>query len=571
MNFVVKAGMPVLAENIMSRGAFVFLSVVVLGLVRLEAQPVLPTSEELRANPAKAIREISRALKAPGLSYDHCVTTLRGLYPLISQFKPSDIPVERRAIASTSHDHNPRYYMPSSSRELQEARFRLAELLRAYYLDGSLKPDDVQYFRAGMRLFRTFDEEMSFYVEWILNQLSETSQKRWWKNRSDRMPSRGQFVLNHHLVPDSETSVYLPNGEIDVQRVLRNGDIILARGRPEKSVSSTIATIASQTIADSQFSHALIVRKSAEGIVRLEALIEDGTQIRSWEEFEKGDHVRYLVLRFSDPTIIDRGVEKLYQAIRARLQAGNQIRYNFSMKPLPDPLPEMLWDVDIFCSQPGRLAVLMGSDGAKSIPKNQTRISMDDPWLLNMLGIENNRFIEHPGDYEVEPDLMPVMEFRDPLLAHESFLGQAIMTFIFEKLNKGYRIRPDRQSLLVREGLWRLRRAPTWMWRWIPYLGKLEKAFPEYITQDQIQAITSLQSVFKKFFIELRRRDDLFMSQARDNAGGITLSWDQLREVLDRIYSENISDVQHWLYFENPEKPAPKSESSAYDFSLFAP
>jgi len=344
----------------------------------------------------------------------------------------------------------------AGAEEFQKERLGLSRLLQIYEKAGVLKPKDMPDFRAAFRAMRTFDEEMS---------------------RLGQESPRPDYVANPDIVPP---------GPIDLKKILRDGDIILSRGRPEKSIGSTIATIVGDALSDSQFSHAQIVRVSGDGLVRIEALIEDGTKIRSWEDFEKGEKVRYLILRFSDAEIMS------------------------------------------------------------NIPQFRTIVKMGDPWFLQMLGVENDRSIEHPGDFEVDPRMTPVLEYRDPVLAHEALLGQAIMHFVFEKLNQGYRIRPSLGNIFVREGIWRLRQLPEWMWRWIPNVRKLENAFPDYISQNQIQIIVSLQNLFKRFFKELNEVDD----------PKAAMGWNQLNEALEKIFRMNASNVQKYLYFENPDEPA---------------
>lgn len=459
-----------------------------------------------------SFRVTAERIQTPDLPYSSCLEILRDVAPRLATFNPRK--QFRNVIGIEPH------HMRTEATYFQNSRSALQSHLGRYANEGVLRAEDVPEFRRALRLFRTFDEELS--VEAFRDGDSPT-----------------EFLVNPALVSSPIRTIG------DLKKILRNGDIIISRGRPEKSVGSTIATIAAQTISDSHFSHAQIVRVSADGVVRLEALIEDGTKIRSWEDFEKTTAARFMILRFNDAGVAEKGTEALYAALKARIEAGNQIRYNFSMKPLPEILPKNLWDLDIVCSQPACLMVKMGSDGKRSLPLYQTALSMRDDWFLRMLGIENNRKIEHPGDFEVDPQLTVVAEYRDLNQVHDAYLAQATMSFIFEKLNAGFRIEPTFGNILVREGLWRVRRLPGWMWKWIPYVSKLEKAFPEYITQDQIQAVVSLQNVFIRFFKELKKCDDQKW----------TMGWDELQSTLNKIYSENRSSIQTYFYMNNPEMP----------------
>lgn len=244
-------------------------------------------------------------------------------------------------------------------------------------------------------------------------------EEAWIQNRNQSLPA----ILQSEMVR-SET----PSVPVEGVRV-HSGDVLLSRGG-----APTSALIARGNDYPGVFSHVALVYVDPDKNVPvvIEALIEKGVVLTTLEEYlhDKKRRILLLRLRPDHPALLNDPLapHKAAAAMYARAAAGH-LPYDFALD----------WNDDgkMFCSE-----VAYHAYRKVGIELWKRRTTLTSPgvraWLSD-LGVLNFTTIL-PSDLEYDPDLVAVVEWRDPDVLKDDRIDNAMMDALLEDAERGTRL-----------------------------------------------------------------------------------------------------------------------------------
>jgi hypothetical protein len=292
-------------------------------------------------------------------------------------------------------------------------------------------------------------------------------------------------------------SLFLKNPSFNFSGIqdLKSGDIILSRGSAYSSAA--IARIGEN---DSQFSHLTLVYQDESKILHtIEAHTEIGAVTAPLSIHINQRNARSVVLRHKDSKLAHEAAKYMFNKVNKR-QKKNNIRYDFGM--------DYKSNTTLFCSE-------VVHDGFKyaskklykkemNIPQYKTKF---DPGLITFLqdfGIDVNRSniasfdTFGPGDIQFDSSFQIVAEWRNPKKIRETRFKDAVLTKIFEWMEKeNYKFYPPAGIALKSRFSWLMRRTP--------FVKKmLEEKFPLNMSAKQLRLFLILDLVGEKLHDRLK-------------------------------------------------------------------
>ncbi len=266
---------------------------------------------------------------------------------------------------------------------------------------------------------------------------------------------------------------------------LQSGDVLLTRGNAFSS-----AAIARIGRNDTQFSHLSFVygNPAEDGkLYTVEAHIEIGSVVEPIEVHINQKNSRTVVYRFDNTKLAHKAAEYMYHKVKTQSDTGENIEYDFSMQYTDESR--------LFCSEVIYNGFYEISNHSLDIPKHKTRFN---PGLINFLNrmgipatIENIGQLQtfSPGDIEYDPRFTMVAEWKDPQKLQDSRVKDAILTKMFQWMDKEqYHIHPP-MSVEVKSRI-------TWLLRRTPLLKKMvEKRLPTNMTVEQLGLFLTLDKI----------------------------------------------------------------------------
>lgn len=297
-----------------------------------------------------------------------------------------------------------------------------------------------------------------------------------------------------------------PNFDFNTHKDLKSGDVILSRGNAYSSAA--IARIGDD---DTQFSHLSLVYKDEKGKLHTsEAHIEVGNVVAPIDVHIEQKNARTVVFRTKDEKLAHRAGEYMYNKVNNFRKDNNKnIPYDFTM---------IYQDAEeIFCSE----VVYHGYNEASrdlygkdmDLPIHKTYFSKGLIKFLNKIGIPvNNKNIKKfdtfgPGEIQFDPRFEIVGEWRNPAKLKDSRFKDAILTKIFEWIEKdGYEFRPNVGHSVSHSAAWLLRRS-KWSRSLIKYMtgSDLEEKFPLNMGVKQMNLFVVLDKVGDALYTELEK------------------------------------------------------------------
>jgi len=244
-------------------------------------------------------------------------------------------------------------------------------------------------------------------------------EEAWVQNRQQSLPA---------LLPLMDAASATPSAMVEGVRI-HSGDIVLSRAG-----SPVSALISRGNDYPGNFSHAALVYVDAETHVPtlIEALIEKGVAVTPIDQFFADKKQRMLLLRMrpdhpllqKDPLLPHMAAAALF----ARVKAAH-IDYDFAMN----------WHEErrFFCSEVPYYAYLHA--GLHLWP---FRTTMTLPGLrawLGGMGVAHFTTLA-PSDLEYDPDLIPVVEWRDSAVLMADRLDNVIMDALLTEAEHGLRL-----------------------------------------------------------------------------------------------------------------------------------
>lgn len=317
--------------------------------------------------------------------------------------------------------------------------------------------------------------------------------------------------------------------------VPQSGDVILSRG-----TASTSAAIARISDEDTNFSHLTMVwvdptNPQNPRIETIEAHIEIGSEIFSWNDYVGDGKIRAVIFRYHNPDQSDsensrvahEAATKVRQLVRNhKSQNGKRICYDFAM--------DMETRDCIFCSEIVRIGY--EDAGIQNIPFLPSPIRPKNRKFVNAIGVEKEVTFA-PADIELDPRFELIGEWRDHQRVHRSHFMDAVLTSMYDWMDeKEYELVPSFGEKFTSLFGYTLRR--------IPLLDVTVKGkFPLNMKREAIESVQVLNTVVNRLSDYLDERE-----QQLPGAGPKRLSpWqmknhlDQFRTLDEQAFNEGLS------------------------------
>ena len=309
---------------------------------------------------------------------------------------------------------------------------------------------------------------------------------------------------------------------------LRSGDLLLSRGNAIAS-----AAIARMADVNGQFSHLaqIYIEPETGSLWVLEAHIEVGTTVRSFEKYAADLNPRVMVLRAREPRdqhLAARAAAIQFRRLKEARDRGGSVPYDFSMR-LED-------SSELFCSE----LVYEGFQKAAGqgdfvIPLFQSRITPKNRDFLNRIGISvSQTFL--PSDLEVDPRFEVLAEWRDlSRVANLRRIDAVLDRFYDWSEVHGYRLtRRNIGSWLKKTVIWRLR-------RWPGFSELLKDRFPLNMSPSTIEAVSVLMAFGQSLLEKAQELDAQALAQR-----GVSLSFTELNRGLDALRETDLEN--YWAF-----------------------
>lgn len=299
----------------------------------------------------------------------------------------------------------------------------------------------------------------------------------------------------------------------------QSGDILLVRSR--FSVSATIARISDE---EGHFSHSALIHVDENGQVWvLESLIEMGVAAVPWEEWVKHQPVRVLVMRYRDGDTAHRVSGWLFDWVMSRKKSGKEpVPYDFNMNFSDSS--------ELSCSELIRFAYSQATNGIVNIPKYPSSVKkLAGNKLFTDLGIHEKEIFS-PSDYEIDPELSVIAEWRDYSETYGTRVQDAILSSVIFWMT-------DLNYQLTYEGF--VQDAGAFYWRYLRPMGLGRQWVPANMTPGFFKAILALDSTTNALERALREVENHNIVQ--DEWG---LDYKSMLVILDGIRK---SDCQYYL------------------------
>jgi hypothetical protein len=213
---------------------------------------------------------------------------------------------------------------------------------------------------------------------------------------------------------------------------LQSGDVLLVRG--PLFISGLVARSADE---QGDFSHlAMVARDETGRKFIVESLIETGAHAVPLDEYlQRRDEWRAVVLRHQNASVADRAGAEIYAKVRASLDAGKPIPYNFTL--------DMSDETRLFCAQVARSAYLAATDGRISAPRYPSSLTRFRETAIGRAMHVTVGATFAPSDLQFDPRFRIVAEFRNPALIPATRHGAVAVARLMVWMTSGYTFGPN--------------------------------------------------------------------------------------------------------------------------------
>lgn len=279
------------------------------------------------------------------------------------------------------------------------------------------------------------------------------------------------------------------NGDFNLDRDLRSGDVFLWRGT--SAVSASIARLGD---SENNFSHVSIVYidEKTKRRYNIEALIETGMIMQDFTE--KPVHPgsgKVVVFRHKDQEIAKKAAKFAYDLAKKTIGTKKHLNYDFG------------FDLDgretVFCSEVVHWAFKEASNGKVMIPQFLTKFDMKNRKFLNDLGTDAKTGYQ-PGDTELEPSFDMIAEWRNLHYSRSNHLKDIIMSNVYKWMDEhNYNFKGSFRGGFLGRIVFGMRR--------VPGLGGLvEDKLPLNMPYKTLKNVLTMQKVVEDIYEELYKR-----------------------------------------------------------------
>lgn len=287
-----------------------------------------------------------------------------------------------------------------------------------------------------------------------------------------------------HLLVTNNRPLQLSSG-LSNDFKLKSGDILLSRG--DAFTSATIARLGDEHL---QFSHAAFVYIDENNkVYTIEAHMEKGTVVMPFDEYFKDGKVRSTLYRYHDQKMAHEAAKIMFERAKLSSETKGNIPYDIQMN--------MKDSSQLFCSEVVRVGFMEASKGQVSIPMFMTNFSMQNRDLFDRLDSEATESFM-PADLESDPRFELIMEWRDFSRINLAWTYDAIITKVFEWMEKeDYRLKNTLKINVIKQLAYYARRTPG-------LKNKLKDRMSLDMTKDMISATAILYLVVNNFEKKLK-------------------------------------------------------------------
>ncbi|MBU6375720.1 MAG: hypothetical protein KGQ59_06980 [Bdellovibrionales bacterium] len=302
---------------------------------------------------------------------------------------------------------------------------------------------------------------------------------------------------------------------------LKSGDILLSRGNAFAS-----AAIARLSQVDGQFSHGafIYIDPATRQPLVLEAHIEVGSTIRSYEEYASDGNARVMLLRFrgeEGQALAARAAQEAYERLKAAERSPFKVvPYDFAM--------DLSDENAFFCTEIPYFGFKKASAGRVQVPLYLGRIEPKNRNFVNRLGISTQRSFL-PSDLDVDPRFKVLAEWKDISRVGWIRRKDAVLDRFYAWSDEyGYQLHGTVSSWFRKTVVWKLR-------RWPLFSHLLQSKFPLNMPQSVLESITVLNALGEVLEGYLETRDDLALKQR-----GFRLTISEMESQLDAFRLEDL-------------------------------
>lgn len=279
------------------------------------------------------------------------------------------------------------------------------------------------------------------------------------------------------------------NGDFDMDRDLKSGDVLLWRGT--SAVSASIARLGD---SENNFSHVslIYIDPVTKRRFNVEALIETGMIMQDFtEEPLHPGSGKVVVFRHKDAEVAQKAAKFAYDLALKTIGTKNLLEYDFGF--------DLEGRETVFCSEVVHWAFKEASNGKVMIPQFLTKFDMKNRKFLNDLGT-NAKTGYQPGDTELEPSFDMIAEWRNLHYSRSNHLKDIIMSNVYRWMDEhNYNFKKSFRGNFLGRIVFGTRR--------IPLLGGLvEDQLPMNMPYKTLKNVLAIQKVVGDIYKELYKR-----------------------------------------------------------------
>ncbi len=325
-------------------------------------------------------------------------------------------------------------------------------------------------------------------------------------------PSEIDFQKQPIPILDQKPNFYQLNTNDELK--FESGDLLITRG-----VSFLSGMIARLGQRSTQFSHVVMVYKEPETneVRTIESYVGVGVSTYNFDFALKNENARILWLRAKDKNLAKEAAQKMITLVKERIAAKNHIKYDYELN-FDDPST-------MSCAEVSQVAFQM-ADPSFKIPYYPNEISGAKSIIERLKLVEGPTY--EPGDMEIDPRFELVGEFQDLRLTRDSRQKDAIMTTMFEWMEKKqYYLKDNLKSKMAGGIIHKIRK--TFLWPLVKKVLKLDD-FSKEIPANMLRTVTLINQLGEVMLTELKARD-----LAYEKAHGVPMNYMEMYRALEEM------------------------------------
>lgn len=338
-------------------------------------------------------------------------------------------------------------------------------------------------------------------------------------------PSEIDFQNQPIPVLDQSPTYYVLQSDQQGIPQFHAGDMLVTRG--VSFLSSMIARLGKR---GTQFSHIVFVHQdpSTQKVQTIESYVSVGVAFYEMDFALKNENARILWLRSKDQDMAKLASQKISDLVKKRLDEKRPIKYDYELN-FDDPST-------MSCAEVSQVAFEMASDKKVRLPYYPNTIEGARNLTSRLKIPQGATYV--PGDMEIDPRFELVAEFRDLRLTRDSRQKDAVMTAIFQWMDKdNYELNDNFKSKMAGGLIYDIRR--TFLWPLVKRMMKLDD-FSKEIPRNMIRTVTLVNELGEQLQAQLKNKDREF-----EKKYGIPMGQMDLYQALEEIRLEDLKLYQN--------------------------